>query len=137
MNEFVFYLQFGAHKMPVVGGGGGGGGIQQQHHMVSLEEPRNLVQQLVTKFYPENDVAMIASIDQAHSKVVQARQRELAQSHEQLQGITKSSLLLIHLSSQCGLKGWRLPSGKHNDRQIVVKSSMLSACLKQRERNSN
>lgn len=58
-----------------------------QQNMVSLEEPRSLVQQLVTKFYPENDVAMITSIDRAHDKVVQARQRELAESHEQLQGI--------------------------------------------------
>lgn len=55
--------------------------------MVSLEEPRSLVQQLVTKFYPENDVAVITSIDRAHEKVVQARQHELAESHEQLQGI--------------------------------------------------
>ena len=56
-------------------------------HVVSLEEPRSLVQQLVTKFYPENDAALITNIDQANAKILQGRQKELAASHELLQGI--------------------------------------------------
>lgn len=69
--------------------------------MVSLEEPRSLVQQLVTKFYPENDVSTITNIDRSHSKVQQARLKELSESHEQLQSIHQ--LTKIFLSSLCSL----------------------------------
>ena len=68
--------------------------MSSHSNMVSLEEPRSLVQQLVTKFYPENDVAMISNIDRAHAKVVHLRQKELSESHEELQG--KRTLFSVH-----------------------------------------
>jgi hypothetical protein len=73
-------------------------------NMVSLEEPRSLVQQLVTKFYPENDVAVICNIDRAHAKVIQSRQKELSESHEQLQ-CTRLHVLLTNSVDQKGGAG--------------------------------
>ena len=93
-----------------------------QQNMVSLEEPRSLVQQLVTKFYPENDVAVISNIDRAHDKVVQARQRELAESHEQLQGI-------FGISNLSKLAVWikRVEQAKLEAQRPVEKSEMKHA----------
>lgn len=52
---------------------------------VSLEEPRALVQQLVTKFMPENDVISIQSVSGSFSQLLSARQKKMAQSRETLQ----------------------------------------------------
>ena len=82
-----------------------------------------MVQQLVTKFYPENDVAVISNIDRAHDKVVQARQRELAESHEQLQGI------FFAFSNLSKLAVWikRVEQAKLEAQRPVEKSEMKHA----------
>ncbi len=52
---------------------------------VSLEEPRALVQQLVTKFLPENDALSIQSVSTSFNQLLMARQKKMAQSRETLQ----------------------------------------------------
>jgi hypothetical protein len=52
---------------------------------VSLEEPRALVQQLVTKFLPENDALSIQSVSSSFNQLLMARQKKMAQSRETLQ----------------------------------------------------
>lgn len=52
---------------------------------ISLEEPRALVQQLVTKFLPENDSCSIQSVLSNFNQLLTARQKKMAQSRETLQ----------------------------------------------------
>ena len=52
---------------------------------ISLEEPRALVQQLVTKFLPENDIAAIQSVSSNFNQLLTARQKKMSQSRETLQ----------------------------------------------------
>lgn len=52
---------------------------------MSLEEPRALVQQLVTKFLPENDISSIQSVSSNFNQLISARQKKMAQSRETLQ----------------------------------------------------
>ena len=52
---------------------------------VSLEEPRALVQQLVTKFLPENDISSIQTVSLNFNQLLIARQKKMAQSRETLQ----------------------------------------------------
>lgn len=52
---------------------------------MSLEEPRALVQQLVTKFLPENDIISIQSVSANFNQLLTARQKKIAQSRETLQ----------------------------------------------------
>ena len=56
---------------------------------ISLEEPRALVQQLVTKFLPENDMSSIQSVSSNFNQLLTARQKKAAQSRETLQRNTK------------------------------------------------
>lgn len=52
---------------------------------LSLEEPRALVQQLVTKFMPENDALSIQNVSTSFNQLLMARQKKMAQSRETLQ----------------------------------------------------
>lgn len=52
---------------------------------MSLEEPRALVQQLVTKFLPENDIISIQSVSANFNQLLTARQKKITQSRETLQ----------------------------------------------------
>lgn len=52
---------------------------------ISLEEPRALVQQLVTKFLPENDISAIQSVSSNFNQLLTARQKKMSQSRETLQ----------------------------------------------------
>ena len=52
---------------------------------MSLEEPRALVQQLVTKFLPENDIISIQSVSANFNQLLSARQKKMTQSRETLQ----------------------------------------------------
>lgn len=52
---------------------------------ISLEEPRALVQQLVTKFLPENDIAAIQSVSSNFNQLLTTRQKKMSQSRETLQ----------------------------------------------------
>ena len=52
---------------------------------ISLEEPRALVQQLVTKFLPENDISAIQSVSSNFNQLLAARQKKMSQSRETLQ----------------------------------------------------
>lgn len=56
---------------------------------VSLEEPRALVQQLVTKFLPENDATAIQSVSASFGQLLAVRQKKMAQSRETLQRTTR------------------------------------------------
>lgn len=59
----------------------------------SLEEPRALVQQLVTKFLPENDISAIQSVSSNFNNLLNDRQKKMAQSRETLQCIVLFILL--------------------------------------------
>ena len=61
---------------------------------ISLEEPRALVQQLVTKFLPENDSSAIQSVSSTFNQLLMARQKKMTQSREILQ-CTPPNLNLI------------------------------------------
>lgn len=52
---------------------------------VSLEEPRALVQQLVTKFLPENDMSSIQAVSSNFNQLLTVRKKKIAQSRETLQ----------------------------------------------------
>ena len=56
-----------------------------QMSSISLEEPRALVQQLVTKFLPENDINAIQSVSSNFNQLLNARQKKMSQSRETLQ----------------------------------------------------
>lgn len=56
---------------------------------MSFEEPRALVQQLVTKFLPENDIVSIQSVSANFNQLLTARQKKMAQSRETLQRKTQ------------------------------------------------
>ena len=63
---------------------------------VSLEEPRALVQQLVSKFLPESDISTLQNVSLSFNQLLAARQKKMAQSRETLQRktVAQDALLL-------------------------------------------
>lgn len=53
---------------------------------ITLEEPRKLIKQLVSKFDPTNDIKILSSINDAVAEIITQRQHQLLESRKNLQG---------------------------------------------------
>lgn len=66
---------------------------------ISLEEPRALVQQLVSKFLPENDSSSIQSVLSNFNQLLTSRQKKMAQSRETLQCKKRTIVQYLNLKN--------------------------------------